>query len=83
MNQRVNFGPLFYLVVELEYKVGDFINYNNNILRLDKIDIKYYNFTIIKNVDLFWFSIDGLHLFPINDFYNHPLITDEQKLELL
>jgi hypothetical protein len=72
----------------MNYNVGDFINCQGNILRLDKVDELFYYFFVIENKTIIWYEIkDGLYAYSREllltlDKYSRKL-TDEEKLQLL
>ena len=64
----------------MKYKIGDFINYAGDIVRLDNIDDNWYRLTVIKN-----HSLENNAHFSISKkyFIGWPLVTDEERLEIL
>ena len=64
----------------MKYKIGDFINYAGDIVRLDNIDDNWYMLTVIKNHCL----ENNVHFYISKKYFTGwPLVTDEERLEIL
>lgn len=70
----------------MNYQIGDIVKYNNNILKIEKIDFNYVYFTIIKSDNILcYISLDEYYHDYRCEFENSnwSFLTDEEKLELL